>query len=199
MQRLAAKVVTGAAGIFGVNAIMCGPVEVPSDWHAMPFPGDVHDVSYHWLYNTAMKDREAGLKYMDVFISPDRQRIVAFVECGDATCGHPKFVHGGCSAALVDDACGSLFFASGIGNGFTAKLETNYRRPMPTHTRVAIKGHVRSVEGRKVWIDAEVVNASDDREKYIDASALFVTKKVDSQPVSLTVAQEKFSKTQAKL
>ena len=45
-----------------------------------------------------------------------------------AVCGHPTIIHGGALAAIFDDSFGALFFASRIGNGFTANLSVDYRQ-----------------------------------------------------------------------
>ena len=67
-----------------------------------------------------------------------------------AACGHPSIVHGGAIASVLDDTFGVLFFASRLGNGFTANLNVNYRKPLAAGTDVTVHVAVDRVEGRKV-------------------------------------------------
>jgi acyl-coenzyme A thioesterase PaaI-like protein len=49
---------------------------------------------------------------------------------GPALAGHPGIAHGGLISALLDNTLGYAFFATGLGNGYTASLHVNYKRPL---------------------------------------------------------------------
>ena len=61
------------------------------------------------------------------------------------------------------------------GNGFTANLTINYKRPITCGTEVKILARVERVEGRKVFLRAEIRNAKDDTVLYTEATSLFIT------------------------
>lgn len=71
-------------------------------------------------------------------------------------CGYPGIVHGGASAALLDDAYGMLFFSLGLGLGFTARLEIDYRKPIPAGSYAVLTLRLQEQERRKVWLQGEI-------------------------------------------
>lgn len=103
----------------------------------------------HHLLHSALSGDDKLEKY-ELYLDTPKRNLRAIARLGDRACGHPRIVHGGAIASLLDDAFGCLFFAARVGNGFTAKLEVNYRRPLPAGTEVHILTHIDRVEGRKV-------------------------------------------------
>jgi hypothetical protein len=116
-----------------------------------------------------------------------------------AVCGHPKLVHGGAIASLLDDTMGTLFLSLGEGNGFTANLNIDYRRPIPAGTRVENVADLDRIEtssssssstkapSKKVYIRGVIRSAEDaggevqpTRVTYTEATALFITKAVQA-------------------
>jgi acyl-coenzyme A thioesterase PaaI-like protein len=80
--------------------------------------------------------------------------------------GVPNHVYGGLIASLLDchGAASAMAFTyralnCEMGSGeepvryVTASLKVDFRRPTPMGTELTIKGKLRSMEGRKVWID----------------------------------------------
>jgi uncharacterized protein (TIGR00369 family) len=119
-----------------------------------------------------------GLEKYDTFLG--EKSLVSEVRWGKNACGHAGLVHGGAIAATFDDAFGALFFSLERGKGFTARLEINYRKPIPAGTPLRVVTAVESVEGRKVWMTSKMV-AEDGETAYADARSLFVVARVPSQ------------------
>lgn len=80
--------------------------------------------------------------------------------------GVPNHVYGGLIASLLDChgaasaaafACRALNCEIGAADEpiryVTASLKVEFRRPTPMGTELTIKGKLRSMEGRKTWID----------------------------------------------
>ena len=63
--------------------------------------------------------------------------------------GPPGYVHGGWIALAFDEILGMTNMASG-NPGMTGRLSIRYRRPTPLHTKVAFRGWVEQVDGRRV-------------------------------------------------
>ena len=105
----------------------------------------------HHLLHSALSGDDKLEKY-ELYLDTPKRNLRAVARLGDRACGHPHIVHGGAIASLLDDAFGCLFFAARVGNGFTAKLEVNYRRPLPAGTEVHILTRIDRIEGRKVRV-----------------------------------------------
>lgn len=188
----------------GVAGSTVGASPVQNDqWTELSYKGK-YDDTHHFVYNSMWK--EGVLEQYKLSLAPDRQTLHASIRLGDEACGHPKFVHGGAIATVFDDCMGSLFFAARyecvyffrfkvhavyrVGNGFTAKLETNYRHPIPAGTNVKLIASVQKVDGRKVWLQSKMVDEADESILYAEATALFVTKNVKSRPLALEGAED---------
>lgn len=63
-----------------------------------------------------------GLEKYEASLSDCKRRLIVSARWGKHAVGHPGIVHGGATAALVDETCGALFLSSGLGSGFTANL-----------------------------------------------------------------------------
>lgn len=120
-----------------------------------------------------------GLEEYDTYLGI--RSIVTELKWGQSACGHPGIVHGGALAASFDDAFGSLFFSRRVGNGFTARLEIDYKRPVPAGTPLRLVSEVESIEGRKVWMKSTLQNRSAAGEEpvvYALSRCLFIVARV---------------------
>jgi len=69
--------------------------------------------------------------------------------------GGPGVAHGGIVAAVLDDVLGYLLYRLGVPM-VTARLEVDYRRPVPLELDFGAAARILSQEGRKVWAEAEL-------------------------------------------
>jgi acyl-coenzyme A thioesterase PaaI-like protein len=99
-------------------------------------------------------------------------RVVTELTFGPTQTGAPAFAHGGSIATMLDDAIGTLLVARLEQAGVTAKLETNYRRPVMLNEPMRIEAWIEKREGRKVWSRAELRDLEGDL--FSDAIGLFV-------------------------
>lgn len=138
------------------------------------------------MHNTLATDD--ALAQYDLFLSKDRQHLLAKARFGGKACGHPQIIHGGAIASLLDDAMGTLFLSARLGNGFTANLNIDYRKPMAAGTPVVVEAGVDRVEtarsgAAKVYITARIRDAEGHASPgvYAEATALFVVKAVPAR------------------
>lgn len=120
-----------------------------------------------------------GLEEYDTYLGISS--IVTELKWGKSACGHPGIVHGGALAASFDDAFGALFFSRRVGNGFTARLEIDYKRPVPAGTPLRLVSEVDSIEGRKVWMKATLQSRAAQGEApvvYARSRCLFIVARV---------------------
>lgn len=104
-------------------------------------------------------------------------------------CGYPSTVHGGLTAAIVDETFGGLYTALlTTGNlgatlpGLTARLELDYKRKIPSGTVLLVTAELESVEPRKVWMKATVSNGSPRAgATFATGRALFVAPNIGKQ------------------
>ena len=98
---------------------------------------------------------------------------------GKEVCGYPSTVHGGLTAAIIDESLGGLYTAlltsGALGlrmPGLTARLEIDYKRRLAAPAVIHVSTEVESVEPRKVWMRARVTDG--EGQVYATGRALFV-------------------------
>ncbi len=84
----------------------------------------------------------------------DGADAVADVWFGPAFVGAPGRVHGGMVAAVFDDVTGFVL-ANVRRPGFTGRLQVSFLAPTPIETRIEFRARKRSLEGRKLVVEAE--------------------------------------------
>ena len=95
---------------------------------------------------------------------PAARAYYALAALGPAVCGHRGVVHGGLSAALIDESAGAIVFclkAAGLlerGPAFTAALNISYTATLPAGSVLAVVAQLDKVEGRKAWVSARIVS-----------------------------------------
>ncbi|KAI8923908.1 HotDog domain-containing protein [Entophlyctis helioformis] len=102
--------------------------------------------------------RDGGVEYGLGGFSAADQTLIMFISLGSMVCGHQGVVHGGLIGAIFDDTMGYLFHAVSRGRfvGFTAFLHVDYRSKLPAGRTVAVCVRISRVEGRKVYLKAEM-------------------------------------------
>ena len=95
---------------------------------------------------------------------PAARTYYALAALGPAVCGHRGVVHGGLSAALIDESCGAVVYclkAGGMlarGPAFTAALDVAYKSTLPSGSTLAVVARLERVEGRKAWVTARIMS-----------------------------------------
>jgi len=116
---------------------------------------------------------EGLLEEYEIYVSNDQQEMVAVCYIGKDMCGYPGAVHGGVSAALIDNTAGWHYLVLGEKKpGVTAFLNLNYRTRIKADSAVVIHCKVKKVQGRKYFIDVVMKDAAG--KTLVDAEALFV-------------------------
>ncbi|MCH9718669.1 MAG: PaaI family thioesterase [Actinomycetia bacterium] len=107
---------------------------------------------------------------MELSVGPDRTVLAEFEVTADHQ-GAPGLIHGGVLAAAFDEVLGALSWLLQTP-AVTARLETDFRRPVPVGSRVLMMADVESQDGRKTWRRA--VARSTDGVELASARALFL-------------------------
>lgn len=97
-------------------------------------------------------------------------------------CGYPRIVHGGLTAAIVDEAVGHLFYALRCahalpfrGPAFTANLSIDYKRKIAAGRVLLVTARLVECGGRKLKAVATVADGpGDDAKIFARGTALFV-------------------------
>ncbi len=84
--------------------------------------------------------------------------------------GGPGVIHGGAIAAFMDDLLGYVPVVYG-SPGVTARLDTNYVRPIPLGVTVRGAAWLSKVAGNKMWGEGTI---EADGKVLVEASALFL-------------------------
>jgi uncharacterized protein (TIGR00369 family) len=69
--------------------------------------------------------------------------------------GPPEHVHGGASAAVLDEAMGAAVWRAGYSVA-AVNLEINYKQPVPLGVKITIEARVSKVLPRKVFTSGEM-------------------------------------------
>lgn len=112
-----------------------------------------------------------------VFFDDDNGALMAFYHVGRKLSGHPKLVHGGLLAVLLDECMGKASFSKLVGKiAVTAKLEISYQSPVYVEKVIVIEAEVTEVQGRKAWVSATVRDSSSET-LLVKATGLFIEPK----------------------
>jgi acyl-coenzyme A thioesterase PaaI-like protein len=99
--------------------------------------------------------------------------VVADVQLGAAYEGPPSYVHGGMSSLLMDQLLGAAAMAAGKW-GMTARLELDYRGPVPLETPLVLRAGVAEDAGRKTVITGTIALAAEPERTLVAARGIFV-------------------------
>jgi uncharacterized protein (TIGR00369 family) len=69
--------------------------------------------------------------------------------------GPPSHVHGGASAAVLDEAMGAAVWRAGY-SVVAVNLEINYKKPVPLGQNIAIEARIAEVFPRKILTTSEM-------------------------------------------
>lgn len=101
------------------------------------------------------EDNSIGLQ-LDFLLAPDGT-VVCPATIGDAFEGHPGLLHGGIIATLLDETMSKSVRARGL-TAMTRHIEVDYKRPVPSQTPIRMEGRVVRSEGRKLWVEAHILD-----------------------------------------
>ncbi len=99
--------------------------------------------------------------------------VVGEVSFGLAYEGPPGFLHGGVSGLVMDQVLGAATIRAGLW-GMTARLEIDYRRPVPLDTPVVCRARVDGFGGRKSVVTGSIALAAEPGRPLVEARAVFV-------------------------
>eukprot|EP00878_Enallax_costatus_P004142 GHUV01004371.1.p1 GENE.GHUV01004371.1~~GHUV01004371.1.p1 ORF type:complete len:298 (+),score=91.03 GHUV01004371.1:262-1155(+) len=136
------------------------------------------------LFETMRKSDQ--VREFRCFYNTKERKFYSVVMLGKDVCGYPSTVHGGLTAALVDESFGGLYTSLlTTGNlgatlpGLTARLEMDYKKKIPAGTVLLITTELDSVEPRKVWMKASVSDGTGTT--FATGRALFVAPNIGKQ------------------
>ena len=115
-----------------------------------PLPGTLLPSHYRECYGCG-PELDFGLR-METKVG-SQGTIVANLLVTDAHQGAPGLIHGGVLAAAFDESLGALSWLTRTP-AVTARLETDFRRPIPVGSDLRIEAWIESENGRKSWRSA---------------------------------------------
>lgn len=135
-----------------------------------PQPGTVLPSHYAFCYGCG-EDHPAGL-HLKVTVGEGCSVTGEFVVDVNHQ-GAPGLAHGGLLAAALDETLGALNWLL-LNPAVTARLEVDFRRPVPLDSRLFLSARVVGVHGRKVYSAATAHLDRTDGPIALAATALFV-------------------------
>lgn len=153
-----------------------GPATTPGPGAVLPprdpgavVPGSPIASHYRQCYGCG-QDHPNGL-HMQVTAGPGLTLSASFA-VGPAHQGAPGLAHGGLLTAAADEVLGALNWLL-MRPAVTARLETNFVRPVPVGSVVELSARITGVDGRKVYT-AVIGRLGDGGPVALSASALFI-------------------------
>jgi acyl-coenzyme A thioesterase PaaI-like protein len=110
----------------------------------------------------------------------DGDGVAGTATLGPAYEGPPGFLHGGMSGLLMDQVLGAAAIAAGRW-GMTARLELDYRRPVPLERPLLLRGRVAEDAGRKVVVTGTIALADAPDQHLVEARGVFVAPRPEQQ------------------
>lgn len=117
------------------------------------------------------------------YYNQSKREFHAIVKLGRDVCGYPSTVHGGLTAAIIDETLGGLMLSVwksgviGLLPAVTARLEVDYCKKVPQNSSVLCSTKVELIDGRKLWMTAEVRDKPNGT-VYATARGLFVAPRI---------------------
>ena len=90
-----------------------------------------------------------------IWLRDEQGRIHATKVFTIAHQGPPMYVHGGASAAVLDEAMGAAIWSSGY-SVVAVNLEINYKKPVPLGVEMTILAEIVEVLPRKILTRSEI-------------------------------------------
>ena len=106
----------------------------------------------------------------------DGDEVRGRVTFGKHHSGGPMFAHGGAVATALDDCLGMLLYVIQTP-AVTARLETDYRKPVLLNTEYGLHAWMTGREGRKMWAAIDMRDA--DGQVVAEGKGLFLTVTID--------------------
>lgn len=150
-------------------------VTVPEPHADAPPPGTPIPSHYRWCVACGA-DHPSGLHL--AMVTGEGLRVRGTFTVSEHHQGSPGLAHGGVLATAMDEALGYLTWVVGTP-AVTARLEVDYRRPVPVHSVLALEAQVIGVRGRKVYCRGSARLGEPDGPVAIEARALFLQVSID--------------------
>lgn len=103
----------------------------------------------------------------------EEDRVVLDLVPAASRCNLAGVVHGGESAAMLDQACGLAANATAEGRWVTGKAELVYRAPVPGQAVLVCKASVTTRTGRQAIVEGEIRTA-DSEIALVTARMIFI-------------------------
>jgi acyl-coenzyme A thioesterase PaaI-like protein len=137
-----------------------------SEWeHAKPFPDRLTSHSF------ISGRRDSQVLRVRYFEKKSARLFAGRIWFGPQSEGPPGHAHGGAQAALLDEGMGAVAWLSGK-TVLAAKLEINFRTPLPLGTILTLHAEITKMEGRKVYTTGKL--EADDGRVFSEGTGLFV-------------------------
>jgi uncharacterized protein (TIGR00369 family) len=116
------------------------------------------------------RENPFGLKLDFYFDGKDT--VTAEVNIPESYEGYPGVVHGGVITAILDECAGRAHMIDPNKFMVTAQLNVRFRKPVPTHTLLTVKGVAGERHGRVAMAHGEILDKSG--EILAEADGVFV-------------------------
>ncbi len=155
-----------AAAVRDSAARLAGSVRPPGQLPALDDP-----VRFRRVYNPVTGPGSALAPPLRLREEPGG--VVGEVSFGLAYEGPPGFLHGGVSGLVMDQVLGAATIRAGLW-GMTARLELDYRRPVPLDTPVVCRGRLVEHGSRKSVVTGTIALPGSPDRPLVEARAVFV-------------------------
>lgn len=152
VRELADLVARSGADETELDAVAAQLEEQAARLRELPHRAWIHDSPFHPVSLVGGRAHPTGPQ---LYLEPDERGVAGTVTLGAAHEGGPGLVHGGVLSLMFDHAMGTAVFVAGHA-AMTVSLEVRYRAPTPLDTAVQVAAWVNRVDGRKVFVGAEM-------------------------------------------
>lgn len=148
---------------------------VPERHERAPRPGEA--IPSHYTRCFGCGDESPHGLHVRV-MAREGMRVTSTFEVTEHHQGAPGLAHGGLLSAAFDETLGALNWLLAVP-AVTARLEVDFRRPVPVGTVLFIDAEILGVAGRKIYSRAIGRIGGEDGEVALTATALFVSVGLD--------------------
>ena len=132
--------------------------------------------SRNFLYSQATLERNYFIQETGISSFHWTKKIKGIAHFGNTCEGQPGFVHGGATAALLDEVLGFTCFTNQY-LASTSNLNINYYNPVKLNKLVYINSHIYNINNNDIYLISSLYNDMYEKTKLVEAFSLWKTSK----------------------
>ena len=128
--------------------------------------------SRNFLYSQQSLKRDYFVQEKGIYTYNWSKKVKGIAHFGDTCEGQPGYVHGGASAALIDEVLGFTCFTNKY-LASTSNLNINYYNPIKLNKFIYIDSFIYNINNNDIYLNTILYNNSNEEKKLVEAFSVW--------------------------